>query len=78
MALVYVAIPCPSRKHVRSIVTFRDHAVAAMFCLPCGAAWTESTANPVLRDVPISVIDHDGRPGVTRGPFGDAAIGPSG
>ena len=30
----YVDIPCPSGKHRRSIVTFRNHTVAAMFCIP--------------------------------------------
>jgi len=47
----YVRIPCPSRKHERSIVTFRNHTVAAMFCIPCEQAWTESTAHPELRAI---------------------------
>ena len=37
----YVDIPCPSGKHSRLLVTFRDHAVAALFCMPCEHAWTE-------------------------------------
>ena len=48
-----VNIPCPSRKHKRSIVTFRNHNVAAMFCLPCEVAWTESTEHPALRSIGI-------------------------
>jgi hypothetical protein len=34
-------------------VTFRDHSVAAMFCIPCEVAWTESTAHPELRDTAL-------------------------
>ena len=49
----YVNIPCPSRKHKRSVVTFRDHSVAAMFCIPCEVAWTEVTTRPELRDVAL-------------------------
>jgi len=45
----YVDIPCPSGKHKRSIVTFRNHTVAAMFCIPCEFAWTQSTDHPELR-----------------------------
>ena len=45
----YVNIPCPSGKHPRSVVTFRDHSVASMFCVPCKQAWTESTDHPELR-----------------------------
>ena len=45
----YVDIACPSGKHKRSIVTFRNHTIAAMFCIPCEHAWTESTARPELR-----------------------------
>jgi hypothetical protein len=45
----YVQIPCPSGKHNRSIVTFRNHTVAAMFCVPCEHAWTEPTSHPALR-----------------------------
>jgi len=44
----YVDIPCPSGKHERSIVTFRNHTAAAMFCIPCEAAWTEATDHPEL------------------------------
>jgi hypothetical protein len=45
----YVNIPCPSGKHPRSIVTFRDHTVASMLCIPCEHAWTEPTEHPELR-----------------------------
>ena len=47
----YVNVPCPSGKHQRSIVTFRDHTVAAMFCIPCEYAWAEPTTHPALRNV---------------------------
>jgi hypothetical protein len=47
----YVNIPCPSGKHRRSLVTFRNHSVAAMFCIPCQHVWTESTDHPELREV---------------------------
>ena len=36
---------------MRSLVTFRNHTVAAMFCIPCELAWTESTDHPELRCV---------------------------
>ena len=49
----YVDIPCPSGKHQRSILTFRNHTVAAMFCAPCEHAWTESTEHPELRATPL-------------------------
>ena len=45
----YVNITCPSGQHQRSIVTFRHRAIAAMFCIPCAAAWTESTEREELR-----------------------------
>ena len=48
-----VDIPCPSGKHKRSLVTFRNHTVAAMFCLPCETAWTESTSHPELRNLAV-------------------------
>jgi hypothetical protein len=51
----YVDIPCPSGKHQRSIVTFRGHTVAAMFCVPCEHAWTESTNPQELCDVELDV-----------------------
>jgi hypothetical protein len=54
----YVRIACPSGKHKRSMVTFRDHAVAAMFCVPCEHAWTEQTTHPELRAI---AIDHWGQ-----------------
>lgn len=44
-----VNVPCPSKKHSRSIVTFRNHAVAVMFCIPCEAAWTELTTHPEIQ-----------------------------
>ncbi len=50
--LRYVSIACPSGKHARSVVTFRDHSVASMFCIPCEAAWTEPTTHPRLRNLP--------------------------
>ena len=49
----YVNIPCPSGKHQRSIVTFRNHTVAAMFCIVCEAAWTQSTDHPEFRHLGI-------------------------
>ena len=49
-----VPIPCPSRKHQESIVTFRDHTVAAMFCVGCETAWTETTSHPALVDLPVT------------------------
>jgi hypothetical protein len=49
----YVNVRCPSGKHERSILTFRNHTVAAMFCIPCEHAWTESTDHPRLRDVAL-------------------------
>ena len=45
----YVKISCPTGMHERSIVTFRNHTVAAMFCIPCELAWTQSTSHPELR-----------------------------
>ena len=45
----YVDIPCPAGKHKRTVVTFRNHTVAAMFCIRCELAWTESTDRPELR-----------------------------
>ena len=47
----YVSIPCPSGKHKQSVLTFRNHNTAAMFCIPCEVAWTEPTNHPELRDV---------------------------
>ena len=49
--------PMSKRKHQRSIVTFRNHTVAAMFCIPCEHAWTESTTHPELREIGL---DQDG------------------
>jgi len=53
----YVDIPCPTRKHQRSIVTFRSHNVAAMFCVPCEMAWTEPTTRAQLRELPSDNSD---------------------
>jgi Zn ribbon nucleic-acid-binding protein len=53
----YVDIPCPSGKHQRSLVTFRNHTVAAMFCVPCEHAWTEPTTRPELRDLSLDIDD---------------------
>jgi hypothetical protein len=53
----YVNIPCPGGKHQRSLVTFRNHSVAAMFCIPCEVAWTESTNHTELRDFAVDPAD---------------------
>jgi hypothetical protein len=53
----YVYIPCPSGAHRRSIVTFRNHTVAAMFCIPCETAWTELTTRAELRDLRLDRND---------------------
>jgi hypothetical protein len=45
----YVDISCPSGAHQRSLVTFRNHSVAAMFCIPCGVAWAEPTSRKELQ-----------------------------
>ena len=47
----YVNVACPSGKHRRSVVTFRNHTVAAMFCIECEVAWTELTSHPELRNI---------------------------
>ena len=44
-----VDVPCPSGKHPQSIVTFRNHTVAVMFCVPCEEAWTEPITHPEIR-----------------------------
>ena len=49
----YVNVPCPSGLHERSIVTFRNHTVAVMFCIPCVQAWTESTIHPEIHALRI-------------------------
>jgi hypothetical protein len=51
----YVEIPCPSGKHQRSLVTFRNHTVAAMFCVPCEHAWTEPTTRTELRHLSLDI-----------------------
>ena len=33
-----------------SLATFRNHGVAAMFCIPCERAWTVSTRRPLLAE----------------------------
>ena len=53
----YVDIACPSGKHVRSLVTFRNHAVVAMFCIPCEQAWTERAEQPLLTGMHRDEID---------------------
>ena len=47
----YIDVPCPSGKHQRSMLTFRSHTVACMFCVPCEHGWTEPTTHPALRDL---------------------------
>jgi hypothetical protein len=47
----YVEVPCPSGKHKRSVCTFKDHSVAAMFCIPWEHAWTEPTSHPALHNI---------------------------
>jgi hypothetical protein len=49
----YVNIPCPSGKHLRSLVTFRNHTVATMFCLECEVAWTEPGTRAELRHIAL-------------------------
>ena len=53
----YVNIPCPNGKHQRSLVTFRNHTVAAMFCIACEVAWTESTDHPELSSIGLDRKD---------------------
>jgi hypothetical protein len=55
----YVDVPCPNGKHRRSICTFRNHTVAAMFCLPCEHAWTEPTSHPGLQNLGLDRIPYD-------------------
>ena len=49
----YVNLPCPSGRHERSILTFRNHTVAALFCIPCEQAWTEPTSHPAIQAIPV-------------------------
>jgi hypothetical protein len=51
---VFVRIPCPSGKHQHSILTFKNHTVAALFCLPCEHAWTEAASHPELSALPTT------------------------
>jgi len=37
-------------------VTFRNHTVAAMFCIPCEYAWTEPTSHPLLRSLGVDGV----------------------
>ena len=53
----HVNVPCPSGKHQRSLVTFRNHSVAVMFCIPCEAAWTEATDHLELREIGLDTAD---------------------
>ena len=53
-----VNIPCPTGKLTQSIVTFRNHVVAVMFCLPCEQAWTVRTTHP---EIQAMVIDRQAR-----------------
>jgi hypothetical protein len=39
---------------LQSIVTFRDHNIAALLCVPCDHAWTENASHPALSDLPIT------------------------
>ena len=55
----YVNVPCPSGLHYRSIVTFRNHTLAVMFCIPCEQAWTEPTTHPEIQGLGIDRTLHD-------------------
>lgn len=54
----HVNVPCPSGKHERTVCTFKNHTVAAMFCIPCEHAWTEPTTHPGLRDLTLDRSQH--------------------
>ena len=47
----YVNIPCPGGMHETSIVTFKNHSLAVMFCIPCEAVWTVPTNHPELEHI---------------------------
>ena len=49
----YISIACPSGKHSRSIVTFRNHTFAVMLCLACEEVWTEPTTHPLIAPLAI-------------------------
>ena len=49
----YADVTCPTGKHSRSLVTFRNHMVAAMFCIPCEVAWTEPTSHAALANLSL-------------------------
>jgi hypothetical protein len=51
----FVEIPCPSGKHQRSIVTFRNHFIAVLFCVSCEHGWTESADHPALQQIPVDI-----------------------
>ena len=42
----WVKVPCPTGMHEWSIVTFRDHTVVALLCVPCEVGWTQSSEHP--------------------------------
>jgi hypothetical protein len=44
----YVNIPCVTRKHRRSLVTYRYRKVATMMCIPCDQMWTVPIDDPGL------------------------------
>lgn len=47
----YANIPCVTGKHQTSIVTFKNHSVAVMFCIPCEDVWTVPTTHPELKHI---------------------------
>jgi hypothetical protein len=49
----HVNVPCPSGKHTRSLVTFRNYTVAVMFCLECEQAWTEPITHPEIQALAV-------------------------
>ena len=50
------AVLLKARSAGKSLVTFRNHTVAAMFSLPCEHAWTEPTTPPELRTVRLDRV----------------------
>ena len=52
----YVKIACPTGRHEQSVVTFRNHTVAALFCIPCELAWTQPTTHPELRAMGLDSV----------------------
>jgi len=53
--LRYVNVPCPSGQHQRSMLAFRSHTEATLFCIPCEEGWTQPVTHPELRGRPIDV-----------------------